>query len=189
MSTAALILAAGGASRFSSDTHKLRHDFRGRPLVTWAVDAARSAGFDEVVVVTGAVELGDLLPGDVTVLDNDDWAQGQAGSLQLGIEHCRRAGHSAVIVGLGDQPLVPSSAWRAVAGAEPSPIVAATYQGARRNPVRLDQSVWPLLPIEGDEGGRVAMREHPDLVTEVACAGNPVDINTLEDLESADSPR
>jgi CTP:molybdopterin cytidylyltransferase MocA len=101
--------------------------------------------------------------------------------LQVALDLARRRGLSCVVVGLGDQPLVPVSAWRKVA-ASPAPIAAASYGGRRRNPVRLAKEIWDMLPAEGDEGARVLMREHPELVEEVPCEGEPIDIDTREDL-------
>jgi molybdenum cofactor cytidylyltransferase len=154
--------------------------------VAWAVDHAAGAGLDETVVVAGAVDLTAAIPAGVTVVTNRRWAEGQATSLAVAIEHAYAAGHDAIVVGLGDQPLVPPDAWAAV-GRAPQlriGIVVATYEGRRRNPVRLPRSVWPLLPTTGDEGARVLMRERPELVREVACAGVPADVDTVEDLET-----
>lgn len=184
MTIAAVVLAAGGGSRFLGGTHKLLAPLRGRPIVAWAVDAALAAGLDETVVVTGAVDLDDVLaPLPVTVLRNEAWERGLATSLVAAVDHASDAGHDAVVVGLGDQPSVPADAWRAVAtAAVDQPIVVATYGGRRRNPVRLDRQVWELLDREGDEGARALMRRRPDLVGEVACDGSPLDVDTVEDL-------
>ncbi|MGH9110166.1 MAG: nucleotidyltransferase family protein [Acidimicrobiales bacterium] len=198
----AVVLAAGGGRRFDGASPKLLAPFGGRPLVSWSVEAAAGAGLDRVLVVSGAVDLrpafDDLVssarsgasPGDrpvpaapVTVVVNEDWEQGQASSLRVALGWCRRQRCRAAVVGLGDQPLVPSSAWRAVATAGAAPIVAATYGGRRRNPVRLDRSVWPLLTGDGDDvGARALMGRRPDLVHDVACEGDPDDVDTIADL-------
>jgi CTP:molybdopterin cytidylyltransferase MocA len=180
----AVVLAAGGGSRFAGPTHKLDAvaDPDGRTVARRAVDAAREAGIGPVVVVT-ADHVRTTHPADVTVITNPAWNQGQATSLRCGLDAARAAGATRVVVGLGDQPGVTAEAWRAVAAAGTvSPIAIATYDGRRGHPVSLDESVWSLLPTEGDEGARSLMRLRPDLVREVPCQGSPRDIDTLEDL-------
>lgn len=177
---AAVLLAAGAGSRFGGPDPKLRTTLRGRPLLSHAIDAVVESGL-EVFVVTGAVDVDDLLPEAVTVVHNPHWAEGQAVSVRAGIAAAEAAGHDAVVVGLGDQPFVTADAWRSLA-AERGDLVVATYDGRRGNPVRLGAAVWSLLPPAGDEVGRAVMAHFPNLVREIPCTGTSVDIDTLEDL-------
>jgi molybdenum cofactor cytidylyltransferase len=185
---AAVILAAGAGSRFNLNDPsaepgaKLLHTVKGRPLVAWAIAPALEAGLDAVVVVDGAADLGAVVPEDVTLLHNDRWTDGQATSLRVALDWCAHQGHTAAIVGLGDTPGLTPSAWRSVATAPGGPVVFATYEGRRGHPVRLDASVWPLLPTTGDEGARSLARVRPELVGEVPCVGSPSDIDTPEAL-------
>lgn len=179
----AALLAAGGGTRYTADHHKLLGTLRGRPVWEWSLQHVLAAGFDSVVVVTGAVEL--ALPDGVVACHNATWRDGQAGSVQVAIHAARALGASAVTIGLADQPFVTSEAWREVAQAPTEHlIVIASYDGVPGpNPVRLDAQVWPHLPVTGDSGARDLIRLHPEWVCPVACLGSVADIDTLEDLE------
>jgi molybdenum cofactor cytidylyltransferase len=180
---AAAVLCAGAGRRYDPERpgEKLLTPFRGRPLVVWALEHALAAGLGTTFVVTGAADLSGLVPEPVTLVHNPNWRDGQATSLQLAVAAARTAGFEALVVGLGDQPLIEPDAWRRVARVD-ALIAVATYQGRRRHPVKLARGVWHDLPVTGDEGGRALMRAHPDLVVEVPCAGDPLDIDTRDDL-------
>lgn len=181
--TVLVLLAAGAGSRFAGPGHKLTADLGGHSVAERSVAAAQAAGVGPVVVVTGATPLPLPDSPDLHVISNPDWAAGQSTSLRAGIAEAERLGAVAIVVGLADQPFVEPEAWRSVAAAT-SPIAVATYDGKRRNPVRLHRDVWPLLPAGGDEGARSLIRLRSDLVEEVPCLGSPADIDTLEDLRT-----
>ncbi len=184
MVNVAVVLAAGAGSRFQGATHKLLAPFRSTTVIDAVLDNVERAGFDHVIVVTGSADIpADLLdrPG-FHVVPNPRWAEGQATSLQVGIQAAEAFGADAVVVGLGDQPLVTTECWQRVAAGR-SPITVATYDGQRGNPVRLDRSVWHMLPTDGDVGARHVLGQHPELISEVACDGSSADIDTQEDLD------
>lgn len=179
---AAVVLAAGAGARFEGTAHKLLAPLDGLPVVTHAVGAAIEAQLAATYVVTGAVDLGDAVPGGAIVVDNPDWGDGLAASLAVGLTAAGADGWTAAVVGLGDMPFVPPSAWRAVASAD-GDLVTAAYSGRRSPPVKIVADLWPLLPTTGDDGARQLMRDRPDLVREVACEGRPADIDTTSDLD------
>ncbi len=180
-SVAAVILAAGAGSRFDGDVHKLLSELDGAPIIAHAIAAARAADVDEVIVVQGAVDLAVHVPDDVTLLDNEQWAEGQATSLRAAVAYAQARGHDVLVVGLGDSPGVTTEIWERVAHVD-ADLASARYAGDLRPPVRLAASIWPSLPVSGDEGARAVMRQRPDLVRPVPVEGDPRDIDTLGDL-------
>lgn len=180
---AAVVLAAGLGSRYEGETHKLLAPFRRKTVIRWAVEAALEADLAVVYVITGAVDITDELPEheNLVVVENHNYADGQATSLRTGAAVAAADGHSSLVVGLGDMPLVPASAWRTVADA-PGELVTATFSGRRSPPVKIGEELWSLLPLSGDEGARSLMRLRPDVVTEIACEGELIDIDTRGDL-------
>ncbi len=178
----AALLAAGGGTRFVGPEHKLLTDIAGRPLWLHSLAAVLQAGFDHVVVVTGAVPLD--LPAEVIECHNPHWGRGQAGSVQMAVAAARELGAQALTIGLADQPFVGSAAWATVRDADPAcRLAVAVYNGRLGpNPVRLRADMWPLLPDSGDGGARDLLRDHPQWVCRVDCVGSGDDIDTVEDL-------
>lgn len=183
--TLGVLLAAGAGSRFTGSHHKLLAPLKGAPVVSYALSAMVSAGFEQCIAITGSVALTGLLDG-ATKVHNPDWSTGQRSSVLAAIDYAQEHGFESIVVGLGDQPFIPTDAWQAVAETD-SPIVIATYDGVRGNPVKLSSTVWELFrSTEGDPdtGARDLIRLHPELVREVACKGNSADIDTTEDLST-----
>jgi len=181
--TAGVVLAAGGGTRFVGPTHKLLARYRGRPIVAVVLDAAADAGLDGLAVVTGAAGLGDLVPDGVARIENDRWREGLSTSVGAAIAWADGEGFDAIVIGLGDMPGVPASAWAAVAAA-PAPVAVASFGGDLRPPVRLARTVWGEVPTSGDVGARVLWSRSEAI--EVPCVGNPIDVDTLDDLDRLD---
>jgi molybdenum cofactor cytidylyltransferase len=209
LTVAAAVLAAGRGSRLGGDASKPLLQWRGRPLVAWALDAARASGLAPVVVVVGyraddvahtirtargarapATVNFEMLDGDdgdhgevVEVVENPEWEEGIASSLRTALRALADvADVDAVCIGLADQPNVGAEAYRRVAEAD-GELVIPTYDGQPGNPVKLARSLWPeALELRGDVGARALAR---DRAVHVDCTGtgSAVDVDTLEDLE------
>ena len=106
--TTAIILAAGSGSRFVGN--KLIAPFRGRPLVSRAIDAASASHALNCALVLGHDADAVLDCVDVrrcAVVRSENWSDGIAASIRAGLAHARDA--DACIFLLGDQPFVTSA--------------------------------------------------------------------------------
>jgi CTP:molybdopterin cytidylyltransferase MocA len=188
---AVAVLAAGRGSRLGGDVPKPLVELRGRPLVSWALDAATTSGLRPVVLVVGhhGGAVARVAPEGVVVVRSRRWRRGIARSLRAALEALEPwAQVGAVAVGLADQPLVGADAYRRLADAyrAGASMAVATYHGQRRNPVLLARTMWAQArELDGDEGARVLM---DDEAVEVDCTdtGSAADVDTLDDLREAE---
>src|SRR5262245_24023851 len=192
MSGAAVILAAGRGSRLGAPgVAKPLLEYRGRPLVAWALDAAVASGLARVVLVIGhegpeVARVAADIPG-VTVVPAFAWADGISQSLRAALEALAAdLTVDAVCVGLADQPRVGAEAYRRVAAAadEGATLAVATYSGQRGNPVAIARALWPAArALTGDAGARQLM-DGREVEVDCTGTGDPADVDTLDDLRS-----
>lgn len=162
---AAVVLAAGAATRFGSPKQRLL-----LPDVLARVRAAVSV--DDVVVVVGAHDVAT----DARVVRCPMWERGPGASLRCGLGAIGDA--EAAVVVLADGPDLAAEAvdrvvarWRETG----EPYLAASYDGVRGHPVVLARALWADVP---DEGFRI---REPVLVP---CddLGSPGDVDSADDL-------
>jgi len=163
---AAVVLAAGEASRFGAPKQRL--------LLPEVLARLEETSLDDVVVVAGAYEID---AGAARLVECPEWQQGPGASLRCGLAALSSETEAAVVC-LADGPsLAPEAvervlaAWRDGAGE----VIAASYGGDRGHPLVLGRAAWGSVPDEG-------MRALP--VTLVPCddLGHPGDVDTPEDL-------
>jgi molybdenum cofactor cytidylyltransferase len=195
VATAAVVLAAGRGSRVAAaghDTPKPLLEWRGRPLVAWALDAAQGSGLAPVLLVVGhaADDVARVARPGVRIVVAPQWADGMSQSLGAALDALAAdADVSAVCVGLADQPGIGSEAYRrlARAGQAGAQLAVATYDGARRNPVLIARALWgAAAALTGDAGARQLMPTHDVVDVDCTGTGDPFDVDTLDDLHALD---
>lgn len=184
---AAVILAAGGSSRFGFPKQLLTH--QGENLVRRAAVAAIDARLSPVIVVLGAYAstIAQQLAGldAITLVDNADWAEGQATSLALGVDAAAAVDADAMLVMLADQPLVNSDSLRRLIDRFDGEhrLVAARYSGTIGAPAIFGSEFFDDLErLHGDHGAGKWLRDREGDVTTVELEEAATDIDTPDDL-------
>ena len=183
---AGLLLAAGRSVRFGGD--KLLAQLCGRRVVRWSVESL-AANVDVIyaVVPPGAHELIRALGGiNVVFVEHLGRDQGLASSIGAGVA-ALSDDVEAVLIALGDQPLVSSvigsrlvAAWRA----RHARAVAPKYRDRVGHPVLLDRRCFAQLSaLTGDQGARTLLDSLGSELELVRVDENaPADVDTREAL-------
>jgi CTP:molybdopterin cytidylyltransferase MocA/ubiquinone/menaquinone biosynthesis C-methylase UbiE len=183
----AIVLAAGVGSRFGGA--KLEAPLDGRPVLQHVLDALADAGIEDPVVVTAGPMTAQIEWRAARPITNPDPGRGLASSLHVGWEAAMDGAEplDAVVVALGDQPLVRPDVIAALVAAPldaTRPIVAPRYAGSTaRNPLRLERDAEPLVAAAtGDRGLGPFLDDRPELVRWLDVDGDNPDVDTPADL-------
>ncbi len=181
---AAVVLAAGASRRLGEPKQLVR--LGAETLLERAVRVTRAAGCKPIVVVLGAAHvevLSGCALGDAVTVINDEWLEGMASSIRLGVRTLGLVAKEAegAVVMTCDQPAVTAEHLRQLmAGGE---VMASAYAGRKGVPAYFPvRAFGELLTLRGDAGARELLRGS----AAVELVGGEVDVDTVEDLAAAE---
>ena len=141
MTVAAVVLAAGAATRYGSPKQLL--------FLPYVLDRLAQTPVDDVVVVEGAYPIPPEDFGGVRVVSCPDWATGPGASLRCGLGALGEDVEAALVV-LADGPrLDPRAVERLLEHRGDADVVVASYDGTRDHPAVLARTAWGRVPDEG----------------------------------------
>lgn len=182
----AIVLAAGASTRFGSPKQCAR--LGGETLIRRAIAAATGVVGPAIRVVLGA-HAADIaatldLQADQTAI-NTHWAEGIASSIRLGIRRLPGDCAGALLL-LADQPYVTGTSlgrlintWRSA----PEHIVALSFGAVIGAPCLFPRWCFSELEaLQGDQGARGVLAQHPARLLTVNHPEAGIDIDTPQQL-------
>ena len=195
MRVAAVVLAAGGSTRFGRP--KQFALFQGETFISRIVAAAIQASCAPVVVVTGehSMQIGLELSGlTVSIAVNPHWQSGLGSSIGVGVRHAINLAPDvdAALLLTCDQPFVNAAVLtqliqlRLTTG---KPIIASAYAETLGIPALFDRSCFPdLLGLKEDSGAKKIILARPYDVMSFDFPIGQIDIDTAAAHEKLDQP-
>ena len=184
---AAVILAAGGSSRFGEPKQLL--SFRGETLVRRAVRAATEALCDPVIVVVGQTSdaiRDELCATPAIVVENAQWQLGLGTSIRSGLRGCAESTEAVVLLAC-DQPLVDATIVAGLIAAREKtgkPIIASSYADTLGIPALFDRSCFDdLLALPDKAGAKVLIAARPNDIASIGFEDGAIDIDTPADFQ------
>lgn len=179
--TAAILLAAGSATRFGSD--KLSADLGGQTVLEKSASAVRRAGCFATagVIAAGRESLKKILKDNrLTPLENKSAALGVSASIRIGVDWAKTQQADAILIALGDMPFVTSRHFQElIALANNEMRIAYTTCEKERMPPAIFGKIWfdDLSTLSGDHGAKRLLNNAPQQ------AGLKTDRETLADID------
>jgi len=188
MNITAIILAAGLSRRMNGD--KLHLKLNGIEIIDTVLSTVASVDFNEKIVVTNdpVIEVkANFL--NLNPVPNLEAPIGQSTSIVKGILASDKSASGYLFI-MGDQPLLSKDSIEVILKAfkeSPTSIILPIYGEKPGSPVLFPSTLKnELLSLEGDFGGKVVIRSHPELVKKVSISSHQelFDVDTKEDYEA-----
>lgn len=186
-----ILLAAGESRRMGYPKPLLKIDSR---TFVEKIAASMLEVVPRLVIVLGAhaTRIRTAIPSDerIVIVENSNYMSGQLSSLKAGMEIIGPT-TDAILIQLGDHPMVRGDSYRAVADSYQrarNPIVIARYAGRRGHPLIFDRSVFAeLRAVPEGEGARYVVNADASrvLYVDLDDPGINLDLDTPDDLARA----
>lgn len=189
--TVCLLLAAGSSSRMGKP--KMLLPFNGKTLLQHTLDEIRKIRDCKTVVVTGCYHLllkEILQQQHIDFIQNENWEEGMASSIQKGIQYLNHHYPEAdsVIITVCDQPYLSSSLLQQLVTVQKQTgkgIVASAYNNTTGTPVLFDKKYFKkLVMLSGQYGAKKMVQQFLHDTATVAFELGAVDIDTEEDYNT-----
>jgi len=186
----AVILAAGGSSRFGEPKQLIR--FRGKTLLRRTIDAASEAGCSPVVVVVRSYDENihcHLDRAGVVTVQNAQWQRGIGSSIRCGIQGLTNNSPDveASVLLVCDQPAVGLGVIECLIALHETTgkcIVASSYANTLGVPALFTRCVFEeLLSLDDNAGAKSIVLRSRGRVASFAFPEGQIDIDTWEDWE------
>jgi molybdenum cofactor cytidylyltransferase len=191
MPLAIIILAAGKSNRLGSPKQLLQ--YKGKGLLQNAVEAALKTNNNSVIVITGAnaslIDI-ELIDSPVNQVFNENWEDGMASSILCGLTYAESIlpDLEAVLFMACDQPFVDGDLLNNIIEKQKetgAPITACVYEEVTGIPAIFHKSIFPeLKTLEGDNGAKRIIMNHPDKTVTLSFQQGKIDIDTKADYEN-----
>jgi molybdenum cofactor cytidylyltransferase len=173
-----VLLAAGHSRRFGNP--KLGEKLHGKKLVHHAASTLSSIGFAHKVAVVSDDDWGLEILGFTLVRAK---ATTQSESLAAGITEARKSNPQAIMIALGDMPLVTHAHYQRLLDAFNSSCIASSDGNSPMPPAIFGPDHFDeLCGLQGDTGAKAILQNAPAIFADPS---ELVDIDTPEDLAAA----
>ena len=184
MKIAALILAAGAASRFGSTKQLV--DIKGKAMLQHCIDSATTVLPDSVYTVLGNQrEMITASIFDTRIILNSEWQKGLGSSIAAGVSALKDK-YQGMLILLADQPTIKHyHLTQLIQLFNGDNTVCSYYAGNRGVPAMFPKSKDDdLMALQGDRGAKYILQTMDDQLQTLSLAEAAIDIDRPEDLEA-----